>query len=158
VATATKRGEATVAAGRADAAAFLQESVSDGIAWAQAQAVPQIVDGMVPHLVENVVPRLIDGVMPEIRARVLPVVIDDLTHDPRLRELLLEQGRGPVGEATQHLRATTAAADDRGESAFRGKGRSASTTGRPSSKPAASKSVDTPRPPIDEAEAHANDR
>ncbi|GEM_PF-3453199 len=158
VAAATKRGEATVAAGRADAAAFLQASVSDGIAWAQAQAVPQIVDGMVPHLVEDVVPRLIDGVMPEIRARVLPAVIDDLTHDPRLRELLLEQGRGAVGEATQRLRATTATADDRVESAFRGKGRSASTTVRPGSEPAPAKPVDTPRPPIDEAKAHSNDR
>lgn len=119
VSEARKRGEATVAAGRADASAFVQANVSDGIAWAQAQAVPQIVDGLVPHLVDEVMPRLIDGALPEIRARVLPVVIDDLTNDPRVRDLVLEQGRSAVDEAAQHLRSTTASADDRVESAFR---------------------------------------
>ena len=119
VAEARKRGEATLAAGRADASAFVQANVTDGIAWAQAQAVPQIVDGLVPHLVDEVVPRLIDGALPEIRARVLPVVIDDLTNDPRVRDLVLEQGRSAVGEATHSLRSTTATADDRVESAFR---------------------------------------
>jgi hypothetical protein len=116
---ARKRGETAVAAGRADASAFLQANVADGIAWAQARAVPQIVDGLVPHLVDKVVPRLIDGAMPEIRSRVLPIVIEDLTKDPRVRDLVVEQGRGVVGEAAQQLRTTTATADDRVESAFR---------------------------------------
>ena len=146
VSEAKKRGEATVAAGRADASAFVQASVTDGIAWAQAQAVPQIVDGMLPHLMDDVVPRLIDGVMPEIRARVLPAVIDDLTHDPRLRDLLMEQSKGAVGEATQHLRATTATADDRVESAFRRRGRNTPPTDRTDSNV------------IDEANARTNDR
>ena len=48
-----------------------------------------------------------------------PAVIDDLTHSPQVRELMLEQGRGVVGEAAQHLRSSTAAADDKLESAFR---------------------------------------
>jgi hypothetical protein len=116
---ARRRGETAVAAGRADASAFLQANVADGIAWAQARAVPQIVDGLVPHLVDKVVPRLIDGAMPEIRSRVLPIVIEDLTKDPRVRDLVVEQGRGVVGEAAQQLRTTTATADDRVESAFR---------------------------------------
>jgi hypothetical protein len=119
VAEARKRGEQTVSAGRADAAAFVQGTVTDGLAWAQSQAVPQIVDGLVPHLVDEVVPRLIDGALPEIRTRVLPVVIEDLTNDPRVRNLVLEQGRGAVGEATNNLRSTSASADDRVESAFR---------------------------------------
>jgi hypothetical protein len=116
---ARNRGAETVAAGRAEASALVQSTVSDGLAWAQAQAVPQIVDGLVPHLVDEVVPRLIDGVMPEVRARVLPIIIEDLTHDPELRDLILEQGRGVVGDAAKNLRSTTANADDRVESAFR---------------------------------------
>ncbi len=116
---ARRIGAATVAAGRADATEFVQQTVSDGLAWAQARAVPQIVDGLVPHLVDEVVPRIIDGALPEIRDRVLPVVIEDLTTDPQVRDLVREQGMGVVGEAAQHLRTTTSSADDRVESAFR---------------------------------------
>jgi hypothetical protein len=119
VAEARDLGAAAVAESRADATAFVQATVSDAIAWAQAQAIPQIVDGLVPHLVDSVVPRIIDGALPEIRSRVLPVVIEDLTTDPRVRELAVEQGRGVVGEAAEHLRHTTSGADDRIESAFR---------------------------------------
>jgi hypothetical protein len=93
--------------------------VDEILLWAQAQAVPRIVDGLVPHLIDDVVPKIIDGVLPEIRARVLPVVIEDLATEPRLRELILEQSRTAVGEATEQLRASTASADDRVESAFR---------------------------------------
>jgi hypothetical protein len=118
VAEARDRGAAAVAESRADASAFVQATVSEAIAWAQAQAIPQIVDGLVPHLVDSVVPRLIDGALPEIRSRVLPVVIEDLTTDPRVRDLAVEQGRGVVGEAAEHLRSTSASADDRVESAF----------------------------------------
>ena len=105
---ARRRGQAAVTAGRADASEFLQSSVADSVAWAQTKVVPQIVDGLVPHLVDAVVPRLIEGAMPEIRTRVLPIVIEDLTKDPQVRELVVEQGRGVVGEAAQQLRATTA--------------------------------------------------
>jgi hypothetical protein len=119
VARARRRGEATVAAGRADAEAFVKSSVAETLTWAQAQAVPQIVDGLVPHLVDEVVPRLIEGAMPEIRAKLLPVVIDDLADSPQLRDLMMEQGKGVVGDAADHLRTTTATADDRVESAFR---------------------------------------
>ncbi len=119
VARARLRGEATVAAGRADAEAFVRSSVAETLTWAQAQAVPQIVDGLVPHLVDKVVPRLLEGALPEIRAKLLPVVIDDLADSPQLRDLMLEQGKGVVGDAADHLRTTTATADDRVESAFR---------------------------------------
>jgi hypothetical protein len=132
---ARERGQATMEAGRTEASTFLRASVDDGVTWAEEQAVPQVVDGLVPHLVESVVPQIvdgivphlvdtvvpqvIDGVMPEIRAKVLPVIIDDLTNDPRLRELVLEQSRGVVGEAAQQMRSATATADDRVEQAFR---------------------------------------
>jgi hypothetical protein len=112
-------GRATIAAGREDAATFVRSSVADGMAWAETQAVPRIVDSLVPHLVDSVVPRLLDGVMPEIRATVLPAVVDDLTNDPRVRELVMEQSRGVIGEAAQHVRSATASADSRVENVFR---------------------------------------
>jgi hypothetical protein len=107
-AQARERGLATVAAGRREAVAFIQSTVDDVLLWAQAQAVPRIVDGLVPHLVDDVVPKIIDGVLPEIRARVLPVVIEDLATEPRIRELITEQSRTAVGEAAQQLRASSA--------------------------------------------------
>jgi hypothetical protein len=119
VAKARTRGQATVAAGRKDAEAFVKTSVAETLNWAQAQAVPQIVDGLVPHLVDEVVPRILEGALPEIRAKLLPAVIDDLAESPQLRDLMMEQGRSVVGDAALHLRTTTATADDRVESAFR---------------------------------------
>ncbi len=112
-------GRATIAAGRDDATAFVKASVAEGMAWAETQAVPRIVDSLVPHLVESVVPRIIDGVMPEIRNSVLPAVVDDLTNDPKVRELVTEQSRGVIGDAAHHVRSATASADDRVEMAFR---------------------------------------
>jgi hypothetical protein len=155
VSDAKKRGEASVAAGRADASAFVQASVKDGIAWARAQVVPQIIDAMLPYFLENVIPRVIDGVMPEIRSRVLPGVIDDLTRDPRLRDLVLEQSKGAVGEATQHLRATTANADDRVERAFRRRGRGQAQTD--DKETAATEPGETPQPPTDEVNTRPSD-
>jgi hypothetical protein len=119
VTRARSRGEATVAAGRAEAEAFVRSGVAETLGWAQANAVPQIVDGLVPHLVDEVVPRILDGALPEIRAKLLPAVIDDLAESPQVRDLMLEPGRGVVGDAAEHLRTTTASADDRVESAFR---------------------------------------
>jgi hypothetical protein len=156
VSDAKKRGEASVAAGRAEASTFIQTSVTDGIAWAQAKVLPQIIDGMMPYFLNDVMPRVIDGVMPEIRSRVLPVVIDDLTHDPRLRELMLEQSKGAVGEATQHRRATTANADDRVERAFRRRGGGQPPTGNDTDA-SATKSDETPQPPTDEANTLPSD-
>ena len=118
VSEARNAGRATIAAGREDASAFVRSSVADGMAWAESQAVPRIVDSLVPHLVESVVPRLINGVMPEIRASVLPAVLDDLTKDPRVRELVTEQSRDVIGEAAQAVRSASATADSRVEMAF----------------------------------------
>lgn len=111
-------GAATVAAGRLEAAAFLTESVDDGVGWAQREVIPSVVDGLVPHLLAETMPRLIEGALPEIRQVVLPVVIDDLTTDPKIRALVAEQGRGMMGDAAQELRGSAASADDRVESAF----------------------------------------
>ena len=116
---ARNAGRETIAAGREDAASFVRSSVADGMAWAETQAVPRIVDSLVPHLVDSVVPRVLDGVMPEIRATVLPAVVDDLTNDPRVRELVMEQSRGVIGEAAEQVRSASAHADSRVEAAFR---------------------------------------
>jgi hypothetical protein len=114
-----RHGAATLDSGRAEALAVLQANVDDGIAWAQASVVPRVVDGLVPHLVDEVLPRIIDGILPEIRRRVLPAVIQDLTDDPRIRELIVEQGQSVIGDAAGQLRTGTAAADDRVETSFR---------------------------------------
>jgi hypothetical protein len=97
-------GRATVAAGRADAGAFVRASMADGIAWAGTQAVPRIVDSLVPHLVDSVVPRLIAGALPEIRAQVMPAVVDDLTNGPKVRDLVTEQSRGGRGRGEARAR------------------------------------------------------
>jgi hypothetical protein len=118
-ARATVRGRASVAAGRADALVFVRRAVDDGLSWAEGQAVPHIVDALVPHLVAEVVPRIIDGTMPRIRAEVLPVVIGDLTADESVRDLVVTQGRGVIGDTAEQLRSSTAEADDRVESVIR---------------------------------------
>jgi hypothetical protein len=112
---ARRHGEATIAAARADATAVAQ----DGITWAQTQAVPQFVDGLLPHLIDRVLPRLIDDTLPEVRRRVLPTLIEDLAHDQRIRELALSEGERAVTGAAQYLRNATAGADDRVENAIR---------------------------------------
>ena len=116
---ARTRGEATLAAGRSEASALINSTVADSIAWAESNAIPQIVDDLVPHLVDSVMPRVIEGVMPEVRSRVVPVIIDDLSNDPRVRDLVLEQSQGLMGEAAHNVRSATAQADDRVEHAFR---------------------------------------
>jgi hypothetical protein len=152
MADARLRGQATVKAGRADAVAFLRTSIDDGLAWTQKQAVPRIVDGMMPYLVDDVMPRIIEGAMPEIRTRVLPVVIDDLSHDPRIRDLVQEQSRGMAGEAVQQMRTTTAAADDRVEAAFRRGRHGAAPAGGPAAESGDPPAAERPTPPpTDEA-------
>jgi hypothetical protein len=112
-------GLATVAAGRQDVDAFVRASVADGMAWAGTQAVPQIVDSLVPHLVDSVVPRLIEGALPEIRARVMPAVVDDLTNDPKVRDLVADQSRAAVEDAVKHVYSDVASADSKVMRVFR---------------------------------------
>jgi hypothetical protein len=119
VADAERAGRATLRAGRADAVAVLQNSIDDGIDWAEVRVVPRIIDDLVPHLIDEVMPRVIDGAMPAIREQVLPTIIDDLASDPRLRDMVVEQSRGVLGEAAENLREGTASADDRVESIAR---------------------------------------
>jgi hypothetical protein len=116
---ATARGRASVAAGRADAVVFVQRAVDDGLRWAEARAVPRMDGALEPHLVAEVVPKLIDRALPQVRDRVLPIVIEDLTTDEAVRDLVVEQGRGVLGETAEQLRSSTAEADDRVESAIR---------------------------------------
>jgi len=112
-------GRATVAAGREDADTFVRASVADGMTRAGTQAVTRIVDSLVPHLVDSVVPRLIEGALPEIRARVMPAVVDDLTNDPKVRDLVTEQSRAAVEDAMKHVHADVAKADSKVMKAFR---------------------------------------
>jgi hypothetical protein len=89
---------------------------------------------------------------------VLPVVIDDLSHDPRIRDLVLEQSRGTAGEAAQQMRATTASADDRVEAAFRRTRHGPSQAAGPGSESVGEAGVEPPtEPPGDEARSKPDD-
>ena len=130
-----RRGPGIVDTAATQAWRVARGSVDGGVEWLQNRLAPAVVDALVPHLVDSVVPRIIDGTLPHItktvvpqlieavtpylRTRVLPVVIEDLTDDPNLKTLVLEQSRGIVGEATERLRDVTAQADDRVEAVFR---------------------------------------
>ena len=116
---ARRQGARQVAAGREQALRVLLSNVDDALDWAQSDAAPRLVDGLLPHLSKRVVPRIIDDAVPQIRSEVLPVVIADLTTDERVRELILDQSRGVLGEVAQQVRTNTAGADDRVESAVR---------------------------------------
>jgi hypothetical protein len=117
VTEADRRGRTGIHERRSGASGLVDSTVSAALGWAQVNVVPQLVDGLVPHLISDVVPRVIDGALPEIRARVVPAVIDDLTNDPRVRELILAQSRGVLGQVTEQVRTGTARADDRAEAA-----------------------------------------
>lgn len=129
------RGGEAVTDSRDAAAAALRGSVENSIDWIATTVAPKVIDKMMPYLVDSVVPRvidgampylagsvvprMIDGAMPYIRTRVLPAIISDLTRDPEVREMISEQGRGVLTDATMQLRETSATADDRVESEFR---------------------------------------
>jgi hypothetical protein len=112
------RGNVTIAAGRDDALALIKATVDDGLAWAQRQAVPRILDGAMPQLTSDVVPRIIEEAWPDIRERVLPMVIDDMVGEARMRELMEEQRR-TVDRAVQRLRSEAESAGDTVESVVR---------------------------------------
>jgi hypothetical protein len=80
---------------------------------------PKFIDDLVPHLISDVMPKLIDGALPDIRDRVVPVIIDDLTTDSRVQELILNQSRGVLGQLADQLRTNTVRADERLEAAAR---------------------------------------
>ncbi len=119
VAAAGIRGRDTLIASRSAAVVALRHTVDDGLGWIEKSIVPRMVDDLMPYLINSVVPRLVEGAIPEIRSKVIPVVIDDLTRDPRLQELITEQSRGVLANATDELRETSATADDKLETSFR---------------------------------------
>jgi hypothetical protein len=115
---------------------LVREGVEDAVNRVGQRAAPQLLDALVPHLVESVAPRVIDGLLPHlertvmpqlveaaiplVRERVIPVVIEDLTDSPLVKELVLEQSRGVASHTADQLRDATAKADDRVEDLFRG--------------------------------------
>ncbi|MEU7822574.1 hypothetical protein [Catellatospora sp. NPDC049133] len=119
VTAAGLRGRDTLVSSRAAAAVALRDTVDESLTWVEKSIVPRMVDNLMPYLINSVVPRLVEGAIPEIRRKVIPVVIDDMTRDPRLQELITEQSRGVLASATDELRETSATADDRIESSFR---------------------------------------
>lgn len=128
---AERRGRETLAARRQGAASLVNTTVGDAMSWAQVKVVPQFIDDLVPHLISDVMPRLIDGALPEIRDRVVPVIIEDLTTDSRVEELVMAQSRGVIGQLAEQLRTNSVRADDRLEAvAHRVVGRDKSATAK----------------------------
>ncbi|GAA2396084.1 hypothetical protein Cme02nite_56590 [Catellatospora methionotrophica] len=119
VSSAGQRGHDTLVSSRAAASVALRDTVDESLTWVEKTIVPRMMDNLMPYLINSVVPRLVEGAIPEIRRKVIPVVIDDMTRDPRLQELITEQSRGVLANATDELRETSASADDRIESSFR---------------------------------------
>lgn len=129
---AERRGRETLAARRQGATLLVNTTVEDAMSWAQVKVVPQFVDDLVPHLISDVMPRLIDGALPEIRDRVVPMIIEDLTTDARVQELVLAQSRGVIGQLAEQLRTNSVRADDRLEAAAHrvvGRDKNATTKG-----------------------------
>jgi hypothetical protein len=81
---------------------------------------PRVIDGLLPHLESTVMPQLVEAAIPLVRERVIPVVIEDLTDSPLVKELVLEQSRGVASHTADQLRDATAKADDRVEDMVRG--------------------------------------
>jgi len=114
---ADRRGRATTGARQADATGLVDATISGAVGWVQVKIVPQLIDGLMPYLISDVMPKILDGAIPEIQSRVIPVLIDDMTNDPRIRELILAQSRGVLGQVTEQVRTGTSRADDRFEAA-----------------------------------------
>lgn len=104
----------------ADAAkGLVRKAAAMPVTWAETTLIPRIIDDLMPYLISSVVPRIVDGSLPYIREKVLPVVIEDMADSPQLRDLITEQSRDVVADATTDLRDSTATADDRVEAGFR---------------------------------------
>ncbi|GAA3514343.1 hypothetical protein [Actinocatenispora rupis] len=116
---ARRAGDTVVRESRADAEKYVADRVGELLGWTGRQVVPVLLDGAVPQLVDDVVPRILDGVLPRVRDRVVPIIIDDLTRDPSVRDLVREQSRGIVSAAAEQVRDATGLADDRIESGLR---------------------------------------
>jgi hypothetical protein len=95
----------------------LRVNLDDGLMLARTDLAPELIDGLVPYLNARVVPQVIGGAVPQIRTEVLPVVIADLTKDPQVRDLILDQSRGLLDDAATDVRSSVANADDRVEAA-----------------------------------------
>jgi hypothetical protein len=113
------RGAIAMSRSRRDAESALRGMVDDSMAWAEQRVVPKVVDDMMPYIVNTLVPRVLDGVMPQVRAKVMPVIIEDLSQDPKVREMITDQTQSVITEAAAELRETSEDADDRLEAAFR---------------------------------------
>lgn len=100
-------------AGRAD------QVLGAAAEWTDRRLVRPVAESMKPYLVEEFVPEVIDGVLPKIRADVVPVVIEDLTNDVLIQELVAGQSRDILSRGVDEARHASADADDRVEALVR---------------------------------------
>lgn len=116
---AAERGEQLIKgvvgrlSGRADRA------VDAALGWTDRHVVRRVAESLKPYLVEEFVPEVIEGVLPKIRADVVPVVIEDLTHDDRIQDLVAAQSKDMLSRSVAEARRASADADDRVEAIVR---------------------------------------
>ncbi|MEY9934975.1 hypothetical protein ABH926_009646 [Catenulispora sp. GP43] len=112
---AARRGDALIR-GTADKLAGPGGRVLGAAAeWTDRHVVRRVAESMKPYLIEELVPEVIDGVLPKIRADVVPVVIEDLTKDERVLDLVATQSRDMLSRSVAEARRASADADDRVE-------------------------------------------
>jgi len=108
------RGAVSRLAGRAE------HAVDAAAGWTDRQIVRRAAESMKPYLIEEFVPEVIDGVLPKMRVDVVPVVIEDLTNDDRIQDLVAAQSKDMLSRTLDEARHASADADDRLEALVRG--------------------------------------
>jgi|GEM_PF-3028513 len=116
---AADRGELLIKGAVGKLAGRADHVVTAAAGWADRQIVQRLTESMKPYLIEEFVPEVIDGVLPKIRADVVPVVIEDLTNDDRIRDLVAAQSKDMLSEGLDEARHASADADDRIEAMLR---------------------------------------
>ncbi|WP_345575959.1 hypothetical protein [Nonomuraea rosea] len=117
--TAAEHGESTIADSTRQTSAWFKDAVNDSITRATRSLLGGVVGQVVRQASETLAPEVIDAVLPRIRADTVPLIIGDVVADPRIRELIADQGRTIMTTAASELQNKMAAADVQVEAAFR---------------------------------------
>ena len=116
---AAHRGELLIRGVVSKLAGPAEQVVGVAAGWTDRQIVRRVAESMKPYLIEEFVPQIIDGVLPQIRADVIPVVIEDLTNDDRIQDLIAAQSKGMLSRGVAEARHASADADDHAEALLR---------------------------------------
>lgn len=116
---AAYRGDLLIKGAVGKLAGPAEQALGAAAGWTDRQIVRRVAESMKPYLIEEFVPEVIDGVLPKIRADVVPVVIEDLTNDDRIQDLVATQSANMLSRGVAEARHASADADDRLEALLR---------------------------------------